>query len=64
MGPFYFYHFYGMGGQMKGDETKGITYVLWKGALVIGARTIVSMAIVMLIMNHLPILIMSLIKKF
>ncbi len=27
-----------MGGQMKGDETKGITCVLWKGALVIGAR--------------------------
>lgn len=48
---------------MKGDETKGITCVLWKCALVIGARTIVSMAIVMLIMNHLPILIMSLIEN-
>lgn len=33
---------------MKGDETKRITCVLWKGALVIGARIIASMAIVML----------------
>lgn len=64
MGPFYFYHFYGMGGQMKGNKTKGITCVLSKGALVIGVGTIASMAIVMLIMNHLPILIMSLIEKF
>jgi hypothetical protein len=52
-----------MGGQMEGDERKSITCVLWKGAPFIGARTIASMAIVTLIMNRLPILIMSLIEK-
>jgi hypothetical protein len=40
------------------------SHVCYAKALVIGARTIVSMAIVMLIMNHLPILIMSLIENF
>jgi len=61
---FNFYHFHGMGGQMEGGERKSITSVLWKGAPFIGARTLIaSMAIVMLIMNRLPILIMSLIER-